>query len=55
MEKKEAVREWCLEKALQLIALRGPIQRTDVKATDAIQVACKIEKYVCEGRVTTDE
>ena len=44
MEKKEAVREWCIEKAMVIIASQSG--QTIHKVEDVIKLAKELETYI---------
>ncbi len=44
MEKKEAVREYCIEKALVITQAQKPVRNPSVE--DVIKAAKELEKYI---------
>ena len=42
MEKTEAIREWCIEKAIDLLLSNGQ----NFKAEDVVRCAKELEKYI---------
>ena len=48
MEKKEAIREWCIERAMSLCAYRAEVGES-YTTKDVIDVAKKIEAYITDN------
>jgi hypothetical protein len=46
MEKKEAIREWCLEKAIVVCNTNRDVLKGKLKPAEIIAVAEEFEKYV---------